>query len=253
MAWDVESNPLPVPLADDGRMNGCARVLVDILEELERAARNHLTRRGMTQKLWIDLLQGVCRRGLGGQDLETSVHVVLERLDVVPGNLCGLFEFTVRDVRISARLEASGQDNLYPRLLKEVHGPYSNTRIRVVNRQIRKVDHPSSRIRNLSPNLEEPLRERVADEDGEFPLLLLHLCYHHGDVDIGGTDLSAKAAGYAKMGELSCMVEPVNLFGPWDSDGAWVDVSEYVPSGHAVGGADVHARTAPDAVKCLFE
>src|SRR5216683_878433 len=139
MAWDVESNPLPVPLAGNGLLKGSARVLVGILEELECVARNHLTRRGMTQELWIDILHGVRCRGLGG-----------------------LFEFTVRDVRISARLEASGQDNLYPRLLKEVHGPYSDARIRVVNRQIRKVDHPSSRIWNLSPDLEEPLLERIA-------------------------------------------------------------------------------------------
>src|SRR5712692_4151938 len=172
MAWDVESNPLPVPLAGNGLLKGSARVLVGILEELECVARNHLTRRGMTQELWIDILHGVRCRGLGGQYLETSVHVILELLDVVSRNLCGLFEFTVRDVRISARLEASGQDNLYPRLLKEVHGPYSDARIRVVNRQIRKVDHPSSRIWNLSPDLEEPLLERIADEDGEFPPLL---------------------------------------------------------------------------------
>src|SRR3989442_3239915 len=116
MAWDVESNPLPVPLTDDGRLNGSARVLVGIFEEFECMARNQLTRRGMTQERWIDFLHGVCCRWLGGQDLETSVHVILERLDVVARDLRSLFKFTVLEVPISARLESSGQDKLYARL-----------------------------------------------------------------------------------------------------------------------------------------
>src|SRR5439155_23629869 len=95
MAWGVESYTLLVRLADDGSLTGSARVLVGIFEEFECMARNQLTRRGMTEERWIDFLHGVCCRWLGSQDLETSVHVILERLDVVPRDLCSLFKFTV--------------------------------------------------------------------------------------------------------------------------------------------------------------